>query len=602
MFTAHFSTFQQMPQGFAPFPATTDKPAWDALPLEARAKLIQWGDVALSAPWPTLSATDYLDFTRTGRRIPFENKYFGRRHLLNDLVVAECVSGQGRYLDAITDAVWAICEESGWQLPPHNVYVRDGAQNPLPDPNRPVLDLFACETAASLALVYHLLGENLEAVVPGVTKRILSELTHRIITPYLSEHFWWMGDGDEPMCNWTPWCTQNVLLVAAITPQPDDVRMAICKKAAYGLDCFVKDYDDDGGCDEGAKYYGHAALCLFVAMEVLNGMTDGHFAPLYETEKIRNMADFIRRMHVAGDYYINFADCPAILTPPGALEFGFGRRTKNAALAAFAAEGARQRGLHKPSGDLSLYTRLITYFFIDEISQNQDSLKVPPDCYFVGAGVLVARDSRICLAVKSGDNDDNHNHNDVGSITLYIDGEPFLIDVGVGSYTRDTFSPRRYEIWTMQSAYHNLPTFSGIMQQAGMDYKAGNVQHRIGDDETSISMDIGGAYPKDAGVARYQRNVRLEKGRGVFITDVYEGQHPAELSLMFCHQPIIEGRIIMIDGVGQITAHGTKQIHIEEIAIEDDVLRRVWGDKLYRALISFSDKIELEIIPNNHER
>src|SRR5207237_4974079 len=34
-----------------------------------------------------------------------------------------------------------------------------------------------------------------------------------------------------------------------------------------------------------------------------------------------------------------------------------------------------------------------------------------------------------------------------------LDGEPVLIDAGVGTYTRQTFSPRRYEIWTMQSAY-----------------------------------------------------------------------------------------------------------------------------------------------------
>ncbi|MBP0575285.1 heparinase II/III family protein, partial [Mycobacterium tuberculosis] len=83
---------------------------------------------------------------------------------------------------------------------------------------------------------------------------------------------------------------------------------------------------------------------------------------------------------------------------------------------------------------------------------------------FPSVGVLVARDDRFALAVKAGDNGDSHNHNDTGSITLYKDGRPVLIDVGVESYTQKTFSPRRYEIWTMQSAYHNLPTFAGVMQ------------------------------------------------------------------------------------------------------------------------------------------
>ncbi|MDR2183771.1 MAG: heparinase, partial [Clostridiales bacterium] len=274
MFATHFSKYHQTPHGFAPFPASTDRAAWDALPRELCARLTERGNAAMQSPWPVLNAADYLDFTRTGRRAPFEEKYFARRHLLNDLVMAECVSGQSRYLNAIADALWAICEESGWQLPAHNTYVRDAPQIPLPNPARPVLDLFACETAASLALICRLLGDSLEGAAPGITERLLAELTHRVITPYLTEHFWWMGRGDEPMLNWTPWCTQNVLLAAAVTPQRDETRKAICEKAAHSLDCFIKDYGDDGCCDEGAKYYSHAALCLFAAMEILNGMTD----------------------------------------------------------------------------------------------------------------------------------------------------------------------------------------------------------------------------------------------------------------------------------------------------------------------------------------
>lgn len=60
---------------------------------------------------------------------------------------------RGRFLDGLTGGIWAVCEESGWQLPPHNNYVRDTALIPLPDTDRPVPDLFACETAAALSLI-----------------------------------------------------------------------------------------------------------------------------------------------------------------------------------------------------------------------------------------------------------------------------------------------------------------------------------------------------------------------------------------------------------------------------------------------------------------
>ena len=597
MFVSLFSALAENPKDFSPFPAGIDRPAWNALPEELCARLIEKGDDALKTPWPVLSASDYLDFTKTGTRVFFEEKYFSRRRLLNDLVIAECAAGQRLYLDAVADRVWFLCEESGWQLPAHNAYIRDAVQIPLPDPNRPVLDLFACETAAGLAMIRHLLGTGLESAAPGITARLLWELDRRVITPYLNERFWWMGSGDERMCNWTPWCTQNLLLVAALTPLSDETRRMICRQAVLSLDYFLKDYDDDGCCDEGARYYGHAALCLFAAMEILNGMTDGFFAPLYKTEKIRNMADYIRQAHVADDYYINFADCPPILNPPGALEFLFGKRTENAALSSFAAAGARRRGLYEPSDDLSLHTRLTEFFRASEIEAYQAKPETPADRYFESVGMLITRDDRFCLAVKTGGNDDNHNHNDTGSVTLYSDGKPFLIDVGIGSYTRDTFSSRRYAIWTMQSAYHNLPTFAGIMQSPGADYRARDIHYSIGGPETSISFDIAGAYLKEAGVSHYRRSVLLKKGIGVRITDDYEGTHPAELSLMLCRRPVISGQSIQVPGRGEITIRGADAVRLEDIPITDPILLKSWPDVLFRLLITFSHKLGILITP-----
>ena len=61
----------------------------------------------------------------SGRRTPWETAYFSRRARLCALVSAECVEHKGRFLDEIADTVWALCEESAWQLPAHNSYIRD---------------------------------------------------------------------------------------------------------------------------------------------------------------------------------------------------------------------------------------------------------------------------------------------------------------------------------------------------------------------------------------------------------------------------------------------------------------------------------------------
>jgi len=76
------------------------------------------------------------------------------------------------------------------------------------------------------------------------------------------------------------------------------------------------------------------------------------------------------------------------------------------------------------------------------------------------------------LGAKGGNNDENHNHNDVGNFVLYLDGEPAIIDVGVATYTNRTFGKDRYKLWYMQSQWHNLPSINGVMQHEGGQYKA----------------------------------------------------------------------------------------------------------------------------------
>ena len=138
-----------------------------------------------------------MNFKRTGNRVAYENIFFARRHALNDLVLAECVEQEGRFLDDIINGIFVICEESAWQLPAHNSYIRDTPQFILPDATRPIVDLFAAETGALLAMVVALLKDELDKFSPFIVTRIQHELNLRIIQPYLNCHFWWMGKGDR---------------------------------------------------------------------------------------------------------------------------------------------------------------------------------------------------------------------------------------------------------------------------------------------------------------------------------------------------------------------------------------------------------------------
>lgn len=591
------SNFKQPLTRFLPCPASTDREAWKKVPGEIRAQLVKNGETHLGYRHPVIQATDFMDFSRTGNRERYQTLLFARRMVLNDLVLAECVEGEGRFLDDIINAVFLICEESAWQLPAHNSYIRDTPQFLLPDVTRPVVDLFAAETGAVLGVTEYLLRDAFANVSPAISIVINDNLDRRIFRPYLEEHFWWMGDGKSHMNNWTSWCTQNVLLAAFTRETPLVREQEIFEKSCRSLDYFLAEYGIDGCCDEGAQYYRHAGLTLFNALEVLNGITNNAFFSAFEQEKVRNIASYILNAHVDGEYYVNFADCSPIAGRCNAREFLFGKYTGNRELMAFAAADYQSGEDPLLPEEHNLFYRLQTVFTHQEMmAWDKDAIVSHPDIFYPSAGLFITRDDTLYLAVKAGDNDDSHNHNDTGSFTIYKNGRPLFIDAGVETYSKKTFSPDRYEIWTMQSGYHNLPTFAGITQKNGPDYKAEDVVWELTDTYGKISMDIAAAYPDDA-IQSYQRQARLDKGGKITICDTYEGtSRPVVLSLMTYEKPEINGSLITIGDLGTCQIEGAASIETETVPITDKRLKQAWHHDIYRTLVTFDgNQLKLEI-------
>ncbi|KAB1434456.1 heparinase II/III domain-containing protein [Candidatus Galacturonibacter soehngenii] len=560
-------------------------------------EIISLGEKHLTFAFHGLSATSFMAFTRTGNRVDYEELYFNKRRALNALVMAECIEKSGRFMDSIINGIFSLCEESAWQLPAHNSYIRDTPQLILPDSDFPVLDLFACETGALLATISYLLGKKLNQISATITKRIESELQKRILTPYLTTHFWWMGNGDEPMCNWTIWCTQNILITAFLSPLSSQNKQKIFLKACQSIDFFLKDYGEDGCCDEGAQYYRHAGLCLFNAMEVLNSVTNNHFYTLYSCDKIKNMALYILNVHVDDEYYINFADCSPIAGRAGAREFLFGKRILDRQLMKFAAQDFKSDPNPLLPMEINLFYRIQSALTQDEMRSYDTSGEIiHKDIYYESVGLFKAHDNTTCLAVKSGDNNDSHNHNDTGSFTIYKNKRPLFIDVGVESYSKKTFSAKRYEIWTMQSSYHNLPEIDSTMQKDGKQYKAIHVNTKIEKEIALISMDISPAYPLN-NVEYYNRSVSLIRNKYILIEDSWAGCKHVVSNLMTYEKPsITSNELFFVGDLASVHVSGAKEITVEEIPITDKRLQGTWKHEIYRIQITAKhDYLTLQI-------
>jgi hypothetical protein len=582
-----------------PWPKWSERQAWEALPVAVRTDLVANGERYLGYEWPRLPATLFLEFAREGNRSRYERVHFDRRIALTQLVVAECVEGKGRFVDDIANGVWAICEESFWGLPAHVGAQKAGSG--LPDVEEPIVALFVAETGADLAWTCYLLGDQLDRVSPLIRKRIELETDRRILTPCLErDDFGWMGFRGGRVNNWNPWCNSN-WLAAALLAEPNELRrVAAAAKIIRSLDHFLDAYDDDGGCDEGPGYWSRAGGSLFDCLELLHSASDGAI-DVYDRPLVREIGRYIYRVYVGGRYFVNFADASAFAGIPAELVYRYGRRIGDERLMAFGvydfARASGEGSAFKGSRASSLGRYLYEVFNAQELAAAEAKPPLVRDVWMDGIQVMTARDQEggvrgWYVAAKGGNNAESHNHNDVGNFIIYKDARPLLIDLGVETYSRKTFSSQRYEIWTMQSAYHNLPTIGGVMQSPGGRFAARDVAYEADDAAAQLRLDIAGAYPPEAHLKSWVRTITLNRGRDVTITDDYILTEPAKeiaLGLMTaCNVTAPEPGQLRLESSGvsaRILHDVTLTPIVEVIAVTDGRLRSVWGEQVTRVLL-----------------
>lgn len=491
---------------------------WADIAREKREQLLAWGNEAL-AGYPMLTATRFLAFSRTGNRQVYEQPYFARRSLLMGAALAECAADDGRYLDAVIDGIWCICEESAWVLSAHNGSDHPGAPpmaaRPLPDVTNPYVDLFAAQTAATLADVLYLLQDRLDAVSPLIARRARREIDLRVVTPFLThDDFWWMGMIRRDVNNWTPWIVSNVIDVLLLLERDAHRRSEGIARGMRMLDSYLAVLPPDGGCDEGAGYFNMAGAALADALQSVYAATGGRVS-FYHEPLIRRIAAFPLHAHIDGPYFINFADCDAMPRMDGERLLHLGQRTDNPALAALGAQALARRNDVRPLDTPQMNRVLFTLF---AAAPEQPALTRSPSYLALpDLQVFSWRHGGMYLAAKGGHNGESHNHNDVGTFLLYTDGQPRVIDLGNCVYTAKTFGPERYTLMNTRSRNHNVPLIGAMEQAAGREHAAADVSA----DCHGLRLDIAAAYPKEAGVCRLCRTFAID-GNGMALTDDIE--------------------------------------------------------------------------------
>ena len=177
-------------------------PTWENLAPERKHALEKWTEDALETAYPMLTATQFMAFVRDGSRKVYEDPYFLRRRTLIGAALGYCLVPRPALLDCVVDGLWCICEETFWGISAHNgsshAGTDAGGAAPLaPEKKNPYIDLFAAQTACTLALVVRMMEKELDNVTPVIRRRVLRELDERIFTPFLLSRRFSL-DGHDP--------------------------------------------------------------------------------------------------------------------------------------------------------------------------------------------------------------------------------------------------------------------------------------------------------------------------------------------------------------------------------------------------------------------
>jgi len=590
------ATLQQVRQSLVPlsqwvkYPAYTNRTGWDALTGSLKKELVADGERYLKYDWKVIKATDYLEYERSGSRVVMENPYGDNNRALSQLVFAELAEGKGRFIDQIINGVWQACEMSSWSLSAH-LPVQKTKRN-LPDYNEQIIDLVSGDLGSFLSWTWYFLHDELDKVNPIIASKLRKSITERILVPYMERSdYWWQAFNYKPgvlVNNWNPWCNANVLACFLLLEEDKDKLAAAVYRTMTSVDKFINYTNDDGACEEGPSYWGHAAGKLYDYLQLLSDASNGQLS-IFNEPMIKNMGEYIVRSYVGNGWVVNFADASAKGGGEPGLIYRYGKATGSTEMQQFAAylvskspssnEIAASRDFFRSIENIRSYAAL---------GKETPALSAAMYSWYPHTQFCYMKNKEgFFLAAKAGHNNESHNHNDVGTFSLYVDETPFFIDAGVGTYTRQTFGSERYSIWTMQSNYHNLPLINGQPQQYGAAYKARQVSF---DPKRFIfSVDIAGAYAKTAAVNSWKRSYSLS-GKSVVIEDDFQlaaAIDTNQLNFLTWARPDISRAGIVVlekDGKQLQLKYDTRKFSaaVEAIPQTDSRLSKVWGNEIYR--------------------
>ncbi|MBI2301363.1 MAG: heparinase II/III family protein [Armatimonadetes bacterium] len=463
-------------------PPLADRAAWTALPVAS--ELVTRGEELLKRPFPDLPDDLFLEFSRTGNRTHWQDVAFRRRGYLPALTLAECAEGKGRFLPLLEQVIAALCAERTWVMPAHDGGLANFKGTSID------IDLASSALGWELATCRRLLGDRLSAT----TGQLLDDnLRKRILEPYHAMLVgerppnWWILTTN----NWNAVCLAGVTGTALAALDSREERALCVAAAELHSRNFLRGFTADGYCSEGLGYWNYGFGNFLLLAETVAQATGGKL-DLLADPAARAPAEFAARIEIQNGVSPAFADC-GVYAKPGRLalyhvsrRFGLGL-TANDTL--------------DPRAALGGLSETLLYGFPNTLpaAAAGHAAGQPLRSWFDQAGILISRPAvgsacQMSVALKAGNNNEHHNHNDVGSFVVVMGDRPVLLDPGAEVYTARTFSAKRYDSNLLNSFGHAVPRVAGKLQRTGAEARGKVLATDFTDDADTYRIDFASCY------------------------------------------------------------------------------------------------------------
>ena len=482
-------------------------------------------------PIPETPDDLYLEFSRNGNRTNYQRCFSKRKANFAWLYVGECLERKGRFIPKIVEYMDAFCAMKSWTLPAHdaNLTCFNGT---------PHVDLVSAELSRELAFCLSWLGDD----IPAATReKVYSEIDRRTFQPHLAHargerklsRHWWFHGGN----NWNSVCN-SCIVRAALAIVPDRrLRAEFVLYAEESVPYALAGYTNDGYCSEGMGYwnygYGHHITMGLSLRAATGGKID-----LFANPKTKTVMEYAYGFQLQSGKSPHFADGGGNPSPE---LLALGRQVWPDLVSTAA--------LKSPVLDFNT-----AHFSLRAFGQEPEPCAptmdvLPIRTWFPGAQVLISRrpnlDGKLdwSIAFKGGHNAELHNHNDVGSYTIMMDGVEMCGDPGGEVYTRRTFSRERYVSKVLNSYAHPVPLIGGKLQKGGRKAAAKVLKTGFTDNEDTIVIDYTAAYDVPSLKSLVRTMTFNRSRRTVSITDKASFTEPASFEV-----PVITYREWMRNG------------------------------------------------------